>query len=332
MVAEPLSVLSSITSNPDRLEELEEGVQDVSRRTGCPLTLTAIRDPDEIIAAMAGARVLLTYRLSPEQWAAGRHLKWIHFGGAGIEHSLFPELLESDVLITTSKGMHGDVMAEYALMAILALAVGLPQSVDAARRRQWIGRELRGLHHSVAGKCLLVLGLGEVGLPAAQLAASVGMRVTGVRRTARAGPLPEGLVAVHTADGLDRLLPETDYLLLALPTTPLTRGIINEERLRSLPPDAGLINMARGALVDEEALLRVLEEGHLRGVVLDSFQTEPLPSSSPLWEHPRVLVTPHIAGNFNDYTSRVIEQFVENLRRFLTGERLYYHFDRGAGY
>ena len=332
MVQEPLSVLSAITANPYRIEELEKGVSEVSRRTGYPLNLTTTRDPDEILTALASTHILLTYRLSVEEWAACARLEWIHFGAAGIEHSIFPELLNSAVQITTSKGMHGDVMAEYALMAILALATGLPHSVDAARQGKWIGRELRPLHHSIAGKRLLVLGVGGVGLPVARLAASVGMQVTGIRRTSPGGPLPEGLSAVYTAEDLDRLLPETDYLLLALPNTPQTQGIITEERLLALPPDAGLVNMARGVLLDEEALVRVLDQGHLRGAVLDCFATEPLPSSSPLWGHPRVLVTPHIAGNFNQYTSRVIELFLENLHRFLTGETMRYPFDRDAGY
>lgn len=333
MGREPLSVLSAITANPDRIEELEEGVSVVSRQTGCLLTLTTTRDPGEILAAIPGAHIYLTYRLSKEEWAGFRRLEWIHFGAAGVEHSIFPEMLDSGVQITVSRGMHGDIMAEYALMAILALATGLPQSVDAGRQGRWIGRELRPLHHTITGKRLLVLGLGYVGLPVAKLAASMGMRVTGVRRTVHeGGALPEGLSAVHTADELDALLPETDYLLLALPNTPLTRGMITEERLRALPPDAGVVNMARGALLDEEALLRVLDDGHLRGAVLDCFTTEPLPASSPFWGHPRVLVTPHISGNFNEYTSRVIELFLDNLHRFLTGEALRFPFDRQAGY
>lgn len=332
MVTEPLTVLSSITSNPERVEELERGVSDVSSGTGRPLHLFCSRDPDEILADLPGTHILLTYRLTPEQFSTGSKLEWIHFGAAGIEHSIFPELLNSNVLITTGKGMHGDVMAEWALMAVIALAVGLPHCVDATRRREWIGRDLRPLHHSIVGKHLLVLGLGNVGLPAAQIAARVGMRVTGVKRTAPDGPLPEGIHSIHTPEALDRLLGETDYLLLALPDTSATRGIIGEERLRSLPPGAGIINMARGSLLDEEALCRILDEGHLRGAVLDCFQTEPLPPSSPLWEHPRVLMTPHIAGNFDEYTSKTIELFCDNLKRFLTGQDLLYPYDPEAGY
>ena len=332
MGREPLSVLSAITANPDRIEELEEGVSEASRQTGRSLSLTVTRDPGEILAAIPGAHICLTYRLSEEEWRAFRRLEWIHFGAAGVEHSIFPEMLHSEVQITLSKGMHGDVMAEYALMAILALATGLPQSVDAARKGRWIGRDLRPLHHTVSGKHLLVLGLGHVGLPVARLAASVGMHVTGVRRTPHEGEPPKGLSAVCTAADLDRFLPETDYLLLALPSTPRTRGMITEERLRALRQGAGVVNMARGALMDEEELLRVLDEGHLRGAVLDCFTTEPLPASSPFWRHPRVLVTPHISGNFDEYTSRVIGLFLDNLRRFLTGGDLLFPYDRQAGY
>ncbi len=332
MGQEPLTVLSAITTNPDRVAQLEEGISRVSIETGNPLSLVATRDPDEKMAALPDTRIFLTYRLSEQEWDAAADLDWIHFGAAGIEHSILPGLLDSNIPITLSKGIHGDVMAQYALWAIISLATGLPLSLDAARKGEWTGREIRPLHHSITGRRLLVVGLGSTGLPAAQLAASVGMHVTGIRRTLNEDPLPEGISALHTLDELDRLLPGTDYMLLTLPNTPLTCGIITGERLRALPEGAGIVNMARGALIDEEALLEVLDEGHLRGAVLDCFSSEPLPRSSPLWNHPGVIVTPHVSGNFNEYTSRVINLFIENLRRFLKGGSLLYHFDRSAGY
>ncbi len=332
MGQEPLTVLSAITTNPDRIAQLEEGISRVSIETGYPLSLVATRDPNEIMAALPDTGILLTYRFSEQQWDIVADLQWIHFGAAGVEHSIFPGLLDSNIPITLSKGIHGDVMAQYALWAIISLATGLPLSLDAARKGEWIGREIRPLHHSITGRRLLVVGLGSTGLPAAQLAASMGMNVTGIRRTLNEDPLPEGISALHALDELDRLLPETDYLLLTLPNTPLTCGIITGERLRALPVGAGVVNMARGTLIDEEALLEVLDEGHLRGAVLDCFSNEPLPQSSPLWNHPGVIVTPHISGNFNEYTSRVINLFIENLRRFLKGDPLLHYFDRSAGY
>jgi len=332
MGKEPLTVLSAITTNPDRVAQLEEGIFRISTETGYPLSLVATRDPDEIMAALPDTRIFLTYRFSEQEWDAAADLDWIHFGAAGVEHSVFSGLLDSNIPITLSKGIHGDVMAQYALWAIISLATGLPLSSDAARKGEWTGRQIRPLHHSITGRRLLVVGLGSTGLPAAQLAASMGMHVTGIRRTLKEDQLPEGISAIHALDELDGLLPETDYLLLALPNTPLTRGIISGERLRALPADAGVINMARGTLIDEKALLEVLDEGHLRGAVLDCFSSEPLPQSSSLWNHPGVIVTPHISGNFNEYTSRVINLFLENLHRFLKCDPLLYQFDRSAGY
>ena len=332
MGQEPLTVLSAITTNPDRVTQLEEGISGVSLETGSPLSLAVTRDPDEIMAVLPDTRIFLTYRFSEQEWEAAADLDWIHFGAAGIEHSVFPGLLNSNIPITLSKGIHGDVMAQYALWAIISLATGLPLSLVAARKGEWTGREIRPLHHTITGRRLLVVGLGSTGLPAAQLAASMGMHVTGIKRTLNDDPLPEGVSALHTLDDLDGLLPETDYLLLTLPNTSLTSGIITGERLRALPGDAGVVNMARGALIDERALLEVLDEGHLRGAVLDCFSCEPLSQSSPLWDHPGVIVTPHVSGNFNEYTTRVIDLFIENLRRFVRGDSLLYHFDRSAGY
>ena len=329
---EPLPVLVTITSNPERLDQIEKGVSAVSEETGRPLSLTTCTDREEVLAALPGVEVLLSYRLDPELFAAASSLRWIHFGAAGVEHSLFPELLDSEVLISASKGIHGDVMAEFALMAILGLATGLPLIAEAQHRKAWIGRQLRPMHHSVVGRHLLVVGLGEVGLPAALLAARMGMRVTGIRRTPPAGAIPDGLEAIHTLEDLDELLPGADYLLLVVPSTELTRDLLDEHRLRLLPGGAGIVNLARGNLIDEEALYRVLEDDHLRGVVLDSFVEEPLPEYSPLWHHPKVLVAPHISGNFDDYTRRVIDQFCENLKRFILGEELPFQIDRKSGY
>jgi phosphoglycerate dehydrogenase-like enzyme len=332
VTGEPLQLLVTITSNPKRLEQLEEGVSAVSEETGHPLALATCTDREGMLAAMPGAEILLSYRIDPELFEAASRLRWIHFGAAGVEHSLFPELVDSDVVTSASKGIHSDVMAEFALMAILGLATGLPLIAEAQHRKAWIGRQLRPMHHSVVSKRLLVVGLGEVGLPAAQLAARIGLRVTGIKRTPLEGPAPDGLQAVHTPDDIDELLPQADYLLLVVPSTDLTRGMLDEDRLRLLPAGAGIVNLARGDLIDEEALYRVLEDDHLRGAVLDSFVEEPLPEYSPLWHHPKVLVTPHISGNFDDYTSRIINQFCENLRRFILDEELLFLIDRESGY
>lgn len=331
-MGETLHILSTITSNPRRLEELERGVSAVSERSGHPVSLSCSRDEEEILARLPEADILLTYRLSPEQYRAARRLQWIHFGAAGVDHSLFDALLDSDVVLSTSKGIHADVMGEYAVMALIALACGLPQLIDAQRRHEWAGREIRPLHHALAGKRLLVLGFGSTGEPAARKAAAMGMRVSAVKRTPPDGPVPEWLEGLFTSERLEELLPLADYLLLALPRTPETEGLLDAARLRLLPEGAGLVNMSRGGLVDEEALLEVLDAGHLRGAVLDCFETEPLPADSPFWEHEKVLVTPHMSGNFDDYTRRVVEQFLDNLERYLDGEPLPHRIDREAGY
>ena len=142
-MAEPLQVLVTITSNPERLEQIAEGVSRVSEETGHPLSLTTCTDREEVLTALPGAEVLLTYRFDTELCEAARQLRWIHFGAAGVEHSLFPELVESDVVLSASKGIHGDVMAEFALMAILGLATGLPREDQRLRQRHHYHRDRR---------------------------------------------------------------------------------------------------------------------------------------------------------------------------------------------
>ena len=324
-MADPTQILATITSNPARLEQLREGVAAISERTGHPLSVTTVTRRHDVLSAIPGAEVLLTYRYDPELHVGARRLKWIHFGAAGVDHSIFPELLTSDLAITLSKGIHADVMAEFAMMAILGLAVGLPRIVDSQHRKAWISKELRPGHQSVRGRRLLVLGLGAIGLPAAQMAAGLGMRVTGIRRTPLEGSPPAGLETVGTLDDLEGLLGAADYLLLALPATPLTVGLLDERRLRMLPPDGGIVNIARGSLLDEEALYRVLEDGHLRGAVLDCFQTE-------LEIYARKSLSPGGMEAVLAEESRVIEQFCGNLELWLREEPVPYPIDREAGY
>lgn len=331
-MAKALRILSTITSNPDRVEELRRGVTDLSERHGRPLQLDTTDLPGQQSRPLGDVEVLLTYRFSPEQLAAAPRLQWIHFGAAGVDHSLFPALLDSRIQLTTSKGIHGEVMGEYAVMALIGLAAGLPHMMDAQRRKVWIGRTIRYLHRPVAGSRLLVIGLGHVGRAVATRAAALGMQVRGVRRTPHEGPLPPGVTSVHTPEELDGLLPGCDYVVLCAPRTPTTEGLLDARRLGLLPEGAGIVNLARGALLDEEALLALLDAGHLGGAVLDCFGTEPLPEDSPLWHHPRVMVTPHISGNFEAYTRRVIGDFLQNLEHYLSGHSLEHPLNRQAGY
>ena len=242
------------------------------------------------------------------------HLRWFHSFSAGVDHPWFQRMLADGIRVTTSSGASAVPIAQTALLYVLALSRDLAGWQRDQQARRWNPRDVE----DVAGQRLVVVGLGPIGLELARLGGYLGMDVIGVRRTPR-GDEPCETVPLER---LDALLPDTDWLALALPLNPETTHLMGARRLALLPPTARLLNVGRGALVDEAALARALDAGALAGAGLDVFEEEPLPEASPLWAHPRVIVTPHSAGTNPGNARRATEIFVDNVGRFERGEPL----------
>jgi phosphoglycerate dehydrogenase-like enzyme len=243
---------------------------------------------------------------------------------------LFPALRQSDVVLSNSRGMNATAVAEHALMLMLAAARRLPEAVRAQVERRWIADDLSGLP-SLRGRTLLIVGLGAIGSELAGMAAGLGMRVMATTRD-RSDELPDGAAEVYEPAALKGLLPRADIVVLAVPLTADTRGMIGAAELALMRPSARLINVARGKLVDEEALVDALERGVIAGAALDVMAHEPLPPSSPLWTMPNVIITPHVAGFRDDYWDAATELFAASLRRYLDGEAVANIVDKRAGY
>jgi len=241
-------------------------------------------------------------------------LRWFHSFSAGVDHPWFQRMLAQGVRVTTSSGAAAVPIAQTALLYMLALSRDLPgwQRDQAARR--WNPRDIEDL----TGQRLLVVGLGPIGLELARLAAGLGMEVSGLRRTPRGDEPCE----TWPLERLDELLPRTDWLALALPLVPETTHLIDARRLALLPRTARVLNVGRGALIDEQALAAALEAGRLAGAGLDVFEEEPLPEARALWSHPNVIVTPHSAGTSPGNALRATEIFLDNLARYECGESL----------
>jgi phosphoglycerate dehydrogenase-like enzyme len=261
-------------------------------------------------------------------------LRWIQGTSAGAGEMLrragLDDAERGRVLLTTASGAHADQLAEWAMLGLLAFTKGLPRLLADKAARRWDHypvRELRGQH-------LAVVGLGHIGRRTAEYAKALGMRVTGVRRAAAAanGAADAGVDALATVADLPRVLPECDAVVLALPGTPATEGLIGPDLLAALPAHAVVVNVGRGSVLDESALVEALREGRLAGAALDVFATEPLPADSPLWELPNVLLSPHTAALAADENARIVELFVENLRRYLDGRPLLNRVDPEAHY
>ncbi len=247
-------------------------------------------------------------------------LKWLHVFNAGVDHPIYNEMLERGVRLTTSSGSTAEPIAQTAIAGILWLSRNFHHWMDAQRRHAW--EPLRGerAQRDLAGQTVLILGLGHIGAEVARLADALHMKVIGIRRS---GVQPgDRALAVYRPEQLDELLPRCDWLVIACPLTLETRGLIEARRLALLPRGACVVNVARGEIVDEPALIGALQTGRLAGAYLDVFQKEPLPSESPLWDMPNVLVTPHNSSAAAGNDERVFEMFVDNLRRWRSGEPL----------
>jgi phosphoglycerate dehydrogenase-like enzyme len=269
-------------------------------------------------------------------------LRWVQLHSAGVNHLLDTRLWDSDVTITTSSGIHAPTIAEYVLMMMLAFAHRLPRMMHYQRRGEWPPQRWRKfLPQELRGATVGVIGYGSIGREVGRLANAFGMRVLGLRRggdgEAARYELPglsggDGPERIYASDQLAEMLPECDYVVLTLPHTSATHHLIDEKALRAMKPSAVLINVARGSLVDEAALVRALREGWIAGAGLDVFEQEPLPEDSPLWAMENVILSPHVSGFTPHYDDRVTALFAENLRRYLAGGPLLNQVDRGREY
>jgi len=280
------------------------------------------------------SEVIFTLSLRPEQFALCQKLRWIHSPTAAVHQFQFPQLIESDVVLTNSTEVHGPVVAEHVIALIFALAKKIPQAAILQQKHVW-GQEPMWIQRphmrEVAGATLGLIGVGSIGRRVAQMASALGMRVIAVREHVEKGS-PEGVEKVFAASQIDDLVRQSDYVVLAAPLIAATEKLINAERLAVMKPEACLINVGRGPLVDESALLDALRARRIGGAALDVFDREPLPADSSLWDLDNLLITPHTAGLTEKLWDRQYEHFSANLRRYFSHVPLQYVVDKRRGY
>jgi phosphoglycerate dehydrogenase-like enzyme len=252
-----------------------------------------------------------------------RSLQWVSNGGAGVDH-----LTPWDprrLIVTNAAGVASEVMATYVLGGILALAMGFPRFLDNKARQQWQWQYVE----SVIGRTLVVVGLGHTGQAVARLAHGMGMRVVGTR----ARPRPtEHVARVFSSEELPAALALGDYVVISVPLLEGTHHLIDAGAMESMKPGARLVDVSRGGVVDEKALVDALRSGKLGGAVLDVFEREPLPPSSPLWKLDNVILTPHCSSVYQGWERRTAEMFCDNLDRWMVGEALENVVDPARGY
>jgi len=290
---------------------------------------------DETLAEVADAQVYFGYGLSATVVDAAPQLKWAHSASAGVGKSITPELLSAGLLFTNSAGVYAEAMADSVLAGVLYFVRGMDIAVRLQANADWDKHPFQTPEWSlreVADLRVLVIGAGGIGSAVARRFTALGATCTGIRRRPELG-VPEGFRYACGLDRVDEQLGAADLVVLAAPLTALSRGVMDARRLALLPHGAIVVNVARGALIDEDALLDALTTGRLRGAYLDVFRREPLLASHPLWRDPRVLITPHVSGvSPARHWGRALSLFEDNWQRFVAGQPLRNVVDPAAGY
>jgi phosphoglycerate dehydrogenase-like enzyme len=297
------------------------------------LDIVNLPDYKRVDEEIADAEIIIAWSIKPEQITAAKKLRWIHSPAAAVHQLMFPELIDSEIILTNAREVHGPVVAEHVIALIFALSKKIPASVRLQQKHVW-GQQILWDEvpriREVAGATLGMIGLGSIGRPTVKSAKALGMRAIAVREHPEKGS--EGADVVLGPTQIDDIFREADYIVLAAPVTDSTKAIANSERLALMKPSACLINVGRGPLVDEAALAMALREKKIGGAALDVFPKEPLAAESPLWDVPNLLITPHTAALTDKLWERHYALFSRNLVRYLTGQLLLAVVDKRKGY
>ena len=279
------------------------------------------------------ADAAIAWSIRPEQFAHARRLRWVHSPAAAVHQLMFPAMVESDVVLTNARTVHAPVVAEHILALMFAMAKRLPQATRFQRDHVWgqqqVLKESSGVRE-ISGSTVCLIGMGSIGREFAKRAKALGVGVIAVRQHPERGT--DGAHEVRGIDQLDSVLPLADFVVLAAPLTENTEHIINAARLAKMRPTAYLVNVGRGPLVDDAALVDALQANRIAGAALDVFPVEPLPADSPYWDLPNVLITPHTAAVTGKLWERHHALIADNLQRFLAGQPLLNVVDKKQGY
>jgi D-2-hydroxyacid dehydrogenase (NADP+) len=306
-------------------------VKDSSKLKGRSFSKSGVEDPAaerELTEWLAEADIIYGSGIPSDILTRAPGVKWVQTMSAGVDDVLSREMINSPVVLTNTSGIHGVQITELVFGMILSFAKHIPQCLRNQENKKWEPYSPDLLH----GKTLGVVGLGSIGHSIARMGKSFGMRVVATRRSIKEHPLARYVDTILPKEQLDQLLSESDYIILSLPHTAETEKSIGEKELRRMKPTAFLVNMSRGKVVDEEALIRALQEKWIAGAGLDTFVEEPLPPGSPLWKLPNVILTPHIAGRTDDYALKATAVFCNNLKRYLRGTKLVNVVNKQRGY
>ena len=308
---------------------LDKDYVDRLRSTYPDVEIVVSTDRAQLPEVLSGAQLLIGGRLTADLLDRSPDLRWYHTPGAGVDGVLFPELVESDLLMTNNSGVHAPHMAEYLLGTMLSFVRGLPFLMRAQMRHEW-GDRREFTIYELGRQTLAVIGLGDIGQALAWRAKAIGMQVIGSRR--HVGDPPRGVDRIYPPEALHELLAEADHVAITLPLTDETRGLFGAAEFAIMKPTAFIYNIGRGPIIDSDALIAALRGGEIAGAALDVTDPEPLSADSPLWDMPNVMITAHTSGGGPFYWERGIELLVSNIGRYINDEPMLNVVDKRAGY
>ena len=284
-------------------------------------------DEENFEKSMSNSDILLAWNFPTENLKKiSPNLKWIHVVSSGVEHLLPLDWMFDDLILTNSSGVHALKAGEYGLMAILMLQNHMTQIVTNQKKREFISL----FSNPIAGKTVVLIGTGSLGSSMAKHINLLGANVIGVNKR---GKKVDGCNKVITIENIDKVLPDADFLYLAVPETPETKNLISKERLDILKPTCGIVNVGRQSVMDYEALSEKLHKNEIAGAILDVFTHEPLDKSSKLWDTPNLIITPHVSSDDNgNYVKLTLDIFLKNLKLFLENKELSNQIDKKLGY
>ena len=320
----PLKLIVISKPNARHLSVLEQLPDDT--------TITAGETPEAFDSAVDEADIVLngmgTGQTLHVLWPKLRQVRWVHSLSAGVEQTLFPELIESPVPVTNARGVFKRSLAEFVVASMLFFAKDLRRMVRNQAAGRWEQFDVEEIH----GRTLGIVGYGEIGRESARKAHALGMRIVAVRRRPELMKDDPVVEKAFSIEDRRELMAASDYIVSAAPSTPETRGLISEQELGAMKRTAVIINVGRGPVTDEAALVRTLQEKRIRGAALDVFDTEPLPAGHPFWSLENVLLSPHCADHTATWLEEAMQLFVENFDRFRQGQPLENLVDKHAGY
>jgi D-2-hydroxyacid dehydrogenase (NADP+) len=318
----------------ERQKDFETFSQEVysSKRLREKVELIPSLNKEHLKKILPDAEILVCFSIDKETFLSAKKLKWIHGAYVGMDKFLFPELLKSKVLLTSSRGMHGDTVSDHAMAMILAFAKGLVSSWNCKKLRKWCQVEVMKQRFEPQEKLLGIVGFGTIGQSLARKAKAFEMKVMATKNRVKRGEKIKYIDRILPKEKFREFLCTADFVVLTVPLTKETYHMIGATELDCMKDTAILINTARGGVIDEEALIDALVQKKIAGAGLDVFEEEPLSPESKLWELENVIITPHVAGSRRDYFKKVGEIFRINLNRYLSRKSLLNLVDKELGY